>query len=158
MPLHEKIHSGRSIRESVVQDYGSPGLGQWRVRTGNCSNRDGRIGKSPTCGCWRLVGTTPCSFREKSSFPKMSGLENPSDAKTKCLRPEPLLRHTNASPSFMMAICDECRGVVLRRFHRSSRTRPEHRDAWTKAVNRIVMNGQDGKFVQKSVTHEQKRV
>ena len=41
MPLHEKIHSGRCcdvewpILESVVQDYGRPGLEQRRVRIGS---------------------------------------------------------------------------------------------------------------------------
>ena len=41
MPLHEKIHSRRCcdvewpIRKSVVQDYGSPGLEQRRVRIGS---------------------------------------------------------------------------------------------------------------------------
>ena len=32
----------------------------------------------------------------KIRFSKMSGLENPSDAQTKYLGPEPLLRHTKA--------------------------------------------------------------
>ena len=116
MPLHEKIHSGRCcdvewpIREGVVQDCGSPGLEQRRVRIGsggeggnrrygtavnserlqfvwpcgnqirrNRSNRDGpvaRIGKSPTFGCFRLVGATPCSFREKIEFPKCQRCTN----------------------------------------------------------------------------------
>ena len=51
------------------------------------------LGRSPTLGCWRLVGATPCSFG-KIRVSKMSGLEDPSDAQTKCLGPEPLLRHT----------------------------------------------------------------
>ena len=42
MPLHEEVHSGRycnvewPIRESLVQNCGSFGLEQWRIRIGTC--------------------------------------------------------------------------------------------------------------------------
>ena len=41
-----------------------------------------------TCGCNTML------VQGKFEFSKMSGLENPSDAQTKYLGPEPLLRHT----------------------------------------------------------------
>ena len=157
MPLHEKIHSGRccdvewAIRESVVQDYGSPGPEQRRVRIGSGGEgSNGRYGTAVNferflCGMWQLiksdatatigmvhrlgvgkvrhlaVGDLWCDtmlVQGKFDFPKMSGLENPSDAQTKYLGPEPLLCHTNTcfwgSLSLMMTSRDECRWVVLR--------------------------------------------
>ena len=54
------------------------------------------LGKVRHSGCWRLVGATPSWFRKKIEFPKMSGLESPSDAQTKYLGTEPLSRHTKA--------------------------------------------------------------
>ena len=41
-----------------------------------------------------------------------------------------------------------------RRFRRSSRTRSEHCDAWTKVVKRIVTNGQKIEYVQRILMHE----
>ena len=46
--------------------------GHIAIKSGrNCSHWNGslaRIRKSPTFGCWRPVGATPCSFRENSSL------------------------------------------------------------------------------------------
>ena len=92
------------IRESVVQDYGSPGLEQWRVRIGSSgegSNRRygtavnfeglGKVRHLAVGDLWVQHHVRSGKFR----VPKMSGLENPSDAQTKYLGPEPLLHHTN---------------------------------------------------------------
>ena len=70
---------------------------------------------------WLLetCGSNTMLVQGKFEFPKMSGLENPSDAQTKYLGPEPLLCHTKTcfwgSLSLMMTSRDECRWVVLRR-------------------------------------------
>ena len=67
MQLHKKIHSGRcrdvewSVGEGVVQNCGSPGLEQWRVRIGNGGSSDRSDGTAvdfegpPVCvATWRL--------------------------------------------------------------------------------------------------------
>ena len=75
---------------------------------------------------------------------QMSGLENPNNAQTKYLWPEPLLRHTKAcnwSLLLMMASRDECRWVVLcrgvdfnsfRTQRRMDKSGQEGHDEWTK--------------------------
>ena len=49
----------------------------------------------PTFGCWRLVGATPCSFREYSSLHNVRTGES-ERRQTKYLGPERLSRHTKA--------------------------------------------------------------
>ena len=65
----------------------------------------------------------------------MSGLENLSDAQTKFLGPEPLLRHTKMS-NWVLVDDDKSR---WRR--RSPRTRSEVRDACTKVVEKVATHG-----------------
>ena len=107
MPLHEKIHSGMCcdvewpIRQCVVQDCGSPGPEQRRVRIG--SGGEGSNGKygtdltQPQQSGWstgsdweksdvRAVGDLRVQNHARSGkvrVSKMSGLENPSGAQTK---------------------------------------------------------------------------
>ena len=62
-----------------------------------------------------LLKTSGCNtmlVQGKFEFPKMPGLENPSDAQTKYLGREPFLRHTEA--------CGTCQRVVI---DHKSRTR-----------------------------------
>ena len=136
MQLHEKIYKGRrrdvywSVCGGVVQNYGSPGLEQWRVRIGsggeNCDRRHGTavsferllfvwpsgdfksdataaLGMVHRLGLGKVrrlaVGDLWIQHHVRSGkirVSKMSGLENPSDAQTKYLGPEKLLRHTKA--------------------------------------------------------------
>ena len=120
MYFYKKGHSWwsraveRSICDSVIQNDDSSGPEQWRIRTGSSCHLTCVVTKQSSLMQLVRLGWFIDSDKvrhlavgflwvqhhvrsEKVRVSKMlSGLENPSDAQTKYLGPEPSLRHTKA--------------------------------------------------------------